>query len=99
MVLGDTMAFGAVIGQIPCETLGDDLEVTCEHEWGSRMVRWALQPVTGTAAAEHMLTPDTIAGQRCLVVYKRSNLAVPLCAVETAASGNAGRVSLLTALH
>ena len=100
MVLGgSTMALGRVLGQIPCETLGDDLVATCEQEWASRMVRWALAPVTGTAAAEHILTPGTIAGVRYLVVYNRNAPSMPLCAVE-AAGCNAGRVSAVTAfLH
>ena len=98
MVLGDTMALGAVVGQIPSETLGRDLVVTCEHEWASRIVRWALQPVTGTSAAEHALTPGTIGGQSCLVVCKRSDPSTPLCAVE-ASGENVGRVRSLTALY
>jgi hypothetical protein len=98
MVLGDEMIFRAVIGKIPSELLGDDLVATSEHEWTSRILKWALQPVTGTPAAEHMITPGTVAGQRCLVVYKRSNLSTPVCAVE-AAGCNAGRVSSLSALH
>jgi hypothetical protein len=58
---GPTWLRAGVLGQIPGELLAGDLSATCDNEWSSRMVRWALHPVTKTAAAEHVLVAGMLA--------------------------------------
>ena len=45
------------LGTVPREVVeGADVSDTCDGEWSSRMVRWALEPVTGVVASEHVLS-------------------------------------------
>jgi hypothetical protein len=49
-----------VIGRLPLELLKELQETQSadgeEHEWALRKVKWALQPITRIAAAEHSLS-------------------------------------------
>jgi hypothetical protein len=63
-----------VVGRIPgCLLIGD-----VAAEWDARLIRWALQPMTRIAAAEHILRNN---GDKILI-YKRTNPNVALFSIE-----------------
>ena len=79
------------VGRIPCELLQWDVGLTCASEWASRMICWALQPLTHIAAPEHLVcgTPSYCGDidvatvmQRRILVYNRSNPQTPVFAIE-----------------
>jgi hypothetical protein len=63
-----------VVGRIPDILLKGDMS----GEWDSRLMRWALQPITHIAAPEHILHQN----EQQILVYNRVNPNTAVFAIQ-----------------
>ena len=65
---------GSVVGCIPHTLLLGDVSA----EWDSRLIRWALQPMTHIAAPEHILQKN----EEEILIYNRTNPNVAVFSIQ-----------------
>ena len=63
-----THGYPKTVGNIPMDLVGANVAQMCTDEWDTRMLRWALQPLTGINAPEHTLRCEIISGSVCAII-------------------------------
>ena len=65
------------LGKIPASVVHRNIRELCRSEWGTREMRWSLEPVTGIIASEHsfacVYSEDVSCDINQIDVYRRGD--------------------------
>jgi hypothetical protein len=83
------------LGKIPLSVMQRNVSELCSSEWGTRELRWALQPITGMQAPEHefmCMFSNNIVSENVIIVFKRGDKTKKVLFEISAAVDNFGLV-------
>jgi hypothetical protein len=83
------------LGKIPPLVMQRNVSELCSSEWGTRELRWALQPITGIEAPEHefrCMFGNDIVSENVITVFKRGDKTKKVLFEISAAVDNFGLV-------